>query len=261
MRAGRSRGAKRAARVHRGDGAGRRARDVPVPGRVRRRLDQARRDGEPVRAARSAAGAIGSALARVPVNRYPDGERTPSRRRLRQALALPDDVGLMLGNGSDELIQILTTAVAAPRRVVLAPEPSFVMYRRNALISHARFVGVPLRDGFHARRRRDAGGDRAGTPGARVARLSEQSDRQPVRRLPTSSASSALRRASSRSTRRITRSPTLRSCRACSISRISSSCARSRRSAWRACGSATRWRTPPGSTSSRRCGRRTMSTA
>ena len=92
--------------------------------------------------------AIGSALARVPINRYPDGNALAVKAALRQALALSDDVGLMVGNGSDELIQILTMAVAAPQAVVLAPEPSFVMYRRNALISHARFVGVPLREDF-----------------------------------------------------------------------------------------------------------------
>ena len=54
----------------------------------------------------------------------------------------------MLGNGSDELIQILTSAVAGPAASVLAPEPSFVMYRRSAGVAHARFTGVALRSDF-----------------------------------------------------------------------------------------------------------------
>jgi histidinol-phosphate aminotransferase len=57
-------------------------------------------------------------------------------------------VALLLGNGSDEIIQILTTAVARPGATVLAPEPSFVMYRLNALFANLRYVGVPLRADF-----------------------------------------------------------------------------------------------------------------
>jgi histidinol-phosphate aminotransferase len=92
--------------------------------------------------------AIAAALAAVPINRYPDGDAREAKAALRHSLALSDDAGLMLGNGSDELIQIITAAVASPGVVVLAPEPSFVMYRRNAMIGHAEFVAVPLRDDF-----------------------------------------------------------------------------------------------------------------
>jgi histidinol-phosphate aminotransferase len=67
---------------------------------------------------------------------------------LRRSLALPEGVDLLLGNGSDELIQIVTSAVAGPGRPVLAPDPSFVMYRRSALVAAAPFVAVSLRDDF-----------------------------------------------------------------------------------------------------------------
>jgi histidinol-phosphate aminotransferase len=43
---------------------------------------------------------------------------------------------------------MLTTVVAAPGAVVLAPEPSFVMYRLCALYAGVRYVGVPLRADF-----------------------------------------------------------------------------------------------------------------
>ena len=73
------------------------------------------------------------------------------RRRGRgaaRALALPDGLGLILGNGSDELIQIIALALARPGAVVLAPEPTFVMYRMSALYAGMRFVGVPLAADF-----------------------------------------------------------------------------------------------------------------
>jgi histidinol-phosphate aminotransferase len=92
--------------------------------------------------------ALSSALATVPINRYPDADARECRVALRRSLGLDERFGVMLGNGSDELIQILTAAVAAPGAVVLAPEPSFVMYGRNALVAHARYVGVPLQADF-----------------------------------------------------------------------------------------------------------------
>jgi histidinol-phosphate aminotransferase len=87
-------------------------------------------------------------LADVPVNRYPDGAGDAVKDALARSLPLPEGAALVLGNGSDELIQLLTTAIAAPGACVLAPEPSFVMYRMNAQYANARYVGVPLRADF-----------------------------------------------------------------------------------------------------------------
>jgi histidinol-phosphate aminotransferase len=87
---------------------------------------------------------IAAALAATPLNRYPDGGADAVKAALRRAVAIPDALGLIVGNGSDELIQIITSAVARPGAAMLAPEPSFVMYRRNALYAGMRHVGVPL---------------------------------------------------------------------------------------------------------------------
>ncbi|RTZ62072.1 MAG: histidinol-phosphate transaminase [Gammaproteobacteria bacterium] len=88
------------------------------------------------------------ALREVEINRYPD----PSARELTAALAahmgLPDSMGLLLGNGSDELIQIIEMAVAKPGAVVMAPTPTFVMYEVIADWLGVTFVGVPLGEGF-----------------------------------------------------------------------------------------------------------------
>jgi len=82
------------------------------------------------------------------LNRYPDPAARALRARLREAMAVPEGLAVMLGNGSDELIQIIAQALAAPGRVVLAPEPSFVMYRMIATFCGMDYVGVPLAADF-----------------------------------------------------------------------------------------------------------------
>ena len=91
---------------------------------------------------------LDAALSRVAVNRYPDPGAAGAGAALREALGIAPELGLLLGNGSDELIQIITSALARPGATMLAPEPSFVMYRRNALYAGMRFVGVPLAADF-----------------------------------------------------------------------------------------------------------------
>jgi histidinol-phosphate aminotransferase len=91
---------------------------------------------------------IADAVAQVPVNRYPDGPGDAVKDALRRAMQVPAGAGIALGNGSDELIQMLTTLVAQPGACALAPEPTFVMYRLNALHAHLRCVGVPLAADF-----------------------------------------------------------------------------------------------------------------
>jgi histidinol-phosphate aminotransferase len=88
---------------------------------------------------------LGEVLSAVAVNRYPDPAAPALRARLRETMGLPDSLGILLGNGSDEVIQILSLALARPGAVVLAPEPSFVMYRLSAMAAGMRFAGVPLR--------------------------------------------------------------------------------------------------------------------
>jgi histidinol-phosphate aminotransferase len=91
---------------------------------------------------------IAAAVAGVDVNRYPDGGADALKAALRAAYGIPPAAGLLLGNGSDEIIQMLACALARPGAAMLAPEPSFVMYRMNALYAGMRFCGVPLRPGF-----------------------------------------------------------------------------------------------------------------
>ena len=91
---------------------------------------------------------LGRVLADVAINRYPDASGVAVKDALRSTLRIDDRYALILGNGSDELIQIVTTCLARPNATMLAVEPSFVMYRVNAMLAQMRYVGVPLRPDF-----------------------------------------------------------------------------------------------------------------
>ncbi len=78
-------------------------------------------------------------LKRVELNRYPDPHATELKKTFQQAFSLSPKLELMLGNGSDELIQLLIMAVAKPNASILTVTPSFSMYK---LI--AEYVGVKV---------------------------------------------------------------------------------------------------------------------
>ena len=89
--------------------------------------------------------ALGERLGSVALHRYP-GERVADLRAALVGYAgLPEGWSLMLGNGSDELISLITLACDIPGATVMAPEPGFVMYAFSARLQGLRFVGVPLR--------------------------------------------------------------------------------------------------------------------
>jgi len=87
-------------------------------------------------------------LRETQVNRYPDPAAQELTAELRRSMGVPQGMGVMLGNGSDEIIQILALALGGEGRSVLAPEPGFVMYRMIATFCGLHYVGVPLREDF-----------------------------------------------------------------------------------------------------------------
>src|SRR3954471_8086471 len=91
---------------------------------------------------------MGARLARVAVNRYPDPTARALKARVREAMGIADSLDVMLGNGSDELLQIVSLALAKPGAAVLSLEPSFVVYRISAIAAGMEYRGVPLRDDF-----------------------------------------------------------------------------------------------------------------
>ncbi len=92
--------------------------------------------------------ALARRLAEVPVNRYPDPAAPGLKARLREAMGIDDSLEVLVGNGSDEILQIVTLALARPGAAVLSVEPSFVVYRMAALAAGMRYVGVPLKEDF-----------------------------------------------------------------------------------------------------------------
>ncbi|WP_082391714.1 histidinol-phosphate transaminase [Neisseria sp. 83E34] len=91
---------------------------------------------------------LGKLLAEAPENLYPNPATSGLQEALRQTFGIYDAADIALGNGSDELIQLLTMLVAKPGAKVLALEPSFVMYRHNARLFGLEYVGVPLNQDF-----------------------------------------------------------------------------------------------------------------
>lgn len=92
---------------------------------------------------------LGERLGEVALNRYPAERGDVLRVELARHARMPDGNDIMLGNGSDELISLLTLACAgqiagAAAHPILAPAPSFVMYEMSAKLQGLPFVGVPL---------------------------------------------------------------------------------------------------------------------
>jgi histidinol-phosphate aminotransferase len=90
--------------------------------------------------------AIGAALRTI--HRYPDG----GGYALRQALARHWDVsadGVILGNGSNELLELVGRSFVMPGDEVLYAEQAFVVYDMVAQVTGATKVVVPLKDLAH----------------------------------------------------------------------------------------------------------------
>ena len=91
---------------------------------------------------------LGERLGRVAINRYPVQCVADLSAALALHIGLPQACRLMLGNGSDELIDLLSVACDVPGASILAPLPGFVMYEMSARLRGLRFVGVPLTADF-----------------------------------------------------------------------------------------------------------------
>ena len=82
------------------------------------------------------------------LNRYPDAGAEVLKTSLRTRFCMPGDAPLVLGNGSDELIQLILLTLRSDNCVVLAPQPTFVMYRHSSLAAGVRYESVPLTPDF-----------------------------------------------------------------------------------------------------------------
>jgi histidinol-phosphate aminotransferase len=81
------------------------------------------------------------------INRYPDPSAAQLKLQLRAAMHIPAEMDLLLGNGSDEIIQILAMALHK-NATLLSVEPGFVMFKMIATFCGLHYVGVPLKADF-----------------------------------------------------------------------------------------------------------------
>ena len=73
---------------------------------------------------------------------YPDADQRTARELLAGYAGVPAD-SLILGNGADELIDLLMRAYLDPGDELMDFPPSFAMYAFNAQLQDARVVSVP----------------------------------------------------------------------------------------------------------------------
>lgn len=88
---------------------------------------------------------LGEWIRTAEINRYPAPHAPDVKALIKTSFGIPKDKDILLGNGSDEIIQIIAMALAQPNAVILGVEPSFVMYKMIATFLRMKYVGIPLR--------------------------------------------------------------------------------------------------------------------
>lgn len=82
------------------------------------------------------------------IHLYPDSEAPTLRGALAERCGVtPEEV--VVGNGSNELLELLVRTFCAPGEHVIFGEPGFVVYRLACLAQGADFSAVPLHDLVH----------------------------------------------------------------------------------------------------------------
>lgn len=79
---------------------------------------------------------------------YPDGYATHLREKLSEFLNVAEEE-LILGNGSDNIIQIISRALLHPNASTIMATPTFSQYKHNAVIEGAVVKELPLINGEH----------------------------------------------------------------------------------------------------------------
>jgi histidinol-phosphate aminotransferase len=77
------------------------------------------------------------------LNRYPDGEALELKKALSRYTGIPAE-GILAGNGSDELIQLIMTTFGGEKKAVVLHPPTFSMYNAAAKVTGTDIIEVPL---------------------------------------------------------------------------------------------------------------------
>ncbi|WNZ45811.1 histidinol-phosphate transaminase [Leptolyngbya boryana CZ1] len=76
------------------------------------------------------------------LRRYPDPYANDFRQATSEALNIPKD-WIMVGNGSDDMLNVVVRACAEPGRKVVYPMPTYVLYRTLTEIQDADRLEIP----------------------------------------------------------------------------------------------------------------------
>lgn len=90
---------------------------------------------------------IENELSKVKLNRYPDPNLNLIRSKLAEIYSFPEK-GIILGNGSDEIIQMLITVFTGKSGIVLMPKPTFSMYKLSSLAQKKEVIESKLDKNF-----------------------------------------------------------------------------------------------------------------
>jgi len=77
------------------------------------------------------------------LRKYPDPAGTAFRQTVGRVLGVDPD-SILIGNGSDDILTILTRAFVPENGLVVSPTPSYLLYQTLAEIQGARFQAVPF---------------------------------------------------------------------------------------------------------------------
>lgn len=87
--------------------------------------------------------AIQAALTGDHLRKYPDAVGTAFRQTAGRVLDV-DPEGILIGNGSDDILTMVTRAFVPEGGLVASPTPSYILYHSLAEIQGARFQAVPF---------------------------------------------------------------------------------------------------------------------
>ncbi len=87
--------------------------------------------------------ALHAALTGDRLRKYPDPSGTHFRQTAGNVLGVDPD-SILIGNGSDDVLTILTRAFVPEGGLVVSPTPSYLLYHTLASLQGARFLTVPF---------------------------------------------------------------------------------------------------------------------
>jgi histidinol-phosphate aminotransferase len=89
--------------------------------------------------------AIRAALASDRLRKYPDPLGTAFRQAAARVHGVDPD-GILIGNGSDDILTIVTRAFVPEGGLIVSPSPSYLLYHTLAELQGARYQAVPFTD-------------------------------------------------------------------------------------------------------------------